>query len=75
MGASMKAVGIALVIAGVIAIFSGGFSYTSRKDVPDMGLILDRNTESRPVRIPPILCLSAIAAGGALVFFRIRQRR
>jgi hypothetical protein len=71
----MKIAGMLLVIAGVIALFSGGFSNTSRKDVPDMGLIQVDDQGQYPSRVPPILCLSAIAVGGALVYFRIRQNR
>jgi hypothetical protein len=71
----MKTAGILLVIAGVVALFYGEFSNTSRKDRPDMGLILVDDTQQQPVVIPPILCLTAIAMGGALVYFRIRQGR
>jgi hypothetical protein len=71
----MKTAGILLVIAGIVALFYGGFSNTSRKDVPDMGLILVDDTQQQPVVIPPILCLTAIAMGGALVYFRIKQGR
>jgi hypothetical protein len=71
----MKTAGILLVIAGIVALFYGGFSNTSRKDVPDMGLILVDDTQQQPVVIPPILCLTAIVMGGAFVYFRIKQGR
>lgn len=71
----MKTAGILLVIAGIITVFNGGFSDTTHKNVPDMGLILVNDAEQHPVRISPILGISAIAVGGALVFFRIKQGR
>jgi len=71
----MKTAGVLLIIAGIFAFFYGGNLSTSRKDVPDMGLILVDDSERQPVLIPPILGLAAIATGGALVFFRVKQGR
>ncbi|MGB9406223.1 MAG: DUF3185 domain-containing protein [Terracidiphilus sp.] len=70
----MKISGILLIITGLAAIFFGGFSYPNRNQTPDMGLIQVDDTESYPVRIPPILGIADIAAGGGLVYFGRRQR-
>jgi zinc transporter ZupT len=64
----MKMTGFVLILAGLVAIFYGGFSNTSQSQVPDMGLIQVDDTGNHPLSIPPILGFAAIAAGGALVY-------
>jgi hypothetical protein len=73
-GAYMKISGILLIIAGLSAIFCGGFSYSNRNQTPDMGLIQVDDTESQQERIPPILGIAGIAAGGGLIYFGRKQR-
>jgi hypothetical protein len=70
----MKIAGILVIIAGLVAILYGGFSYTTHNQVPDMGLIQVDDTENHPVRIPPILGLAGIAVGGGLVYFGKKRR-
>jgi hypothetical protein len=70
----MKISGILLIIAGLSAIFCGGFSYSNHKETPDMGLIRVDDTESQQESIPPILGIAGIAAGGGLIYFGRKQR-
>jgi len=70
----MKLSGILLIVAGLSAIFFGGFSYSNRNQTPDMGLIQVGDTGDQAENIPPILGLAGIAAGGGLVYFGRRQR-
>jgi hypothetical protein len=70
----MKISGVLLIIAGLSAIFCGGFSYSSHSQTPDMGLIRVDDAESQQESIPPILGLAGIAAGGGLIYFGRRQR-
>jgi hypothetical protein len=70
----MKISGILMIIAGFVAILYGEFSYTTRSQVPDMGLILVDDTENNPMRIPPVLGLAGIAMGCGLIYFGRRQR-
>jgi len=70
----MRISGVLLIIAGLSAIFFGGFSYPNRNQTPDMGLIQVNDTENLPENIPPILGLAGVAAGGGLVYFGRRQR-
>ena len=63
-----------MIIAGFVAILYGEFSYTTRSQVPDMGLILVDDTENHPMRIPPVLGLAAMAIGGGLIYFGRKQR-
>jgi drug/metabolite transporter (DMT)-like permease len=64
----MKLLGILLIVAGVIGVAYGGFTYTSHKKAVDMGPIQVDKTEHHDVPIPPILGAVAILAGGAMVF-------
>jgi hypothetical protein len=70
----MKISGILLIIAGLSAIFCGGFSTPNRNQAPDMGLIQANDTENQPENIPPIWGLAGVAAGGGLVYFSRKQR-
>jgi hypothetical protein len=73
-GASMKISGILLIIAGLSAIFCGGFSNPNRSQTPDMGLIQVDDKENQSENIPPILGIAGIAAGGGLIYFGKKQR-
>ncbi|HEY6851724.1 MAG TPA: DUF3185 domain-containing protein [Terracidiphilus sp.] len=64
----MKLLGILFIVAGVIGVIYGGFTYTSHKKAVDMGPIQIEKKEHHTVPIPPILGVVAILAGGALVF-------
>lgn len=71
----MKIAGILMVIAGLAAIFVGGFSYTSHNRAAGAVLIQAAETENHPVRIPPMLGVAGILAGAGLFFFRLKQGR
>ena len=63
----MKLIGILLIVFGVVALAVGGFSYTKREKVLDLGPI--QATQEKQERIPlsPIAGLASIGAGVALV--------
>ncbi len=65
----MKILGILLIVAGIVAVIYGGFSYTSHKKAVDMGPIQIESTEHHTFPIPPLLGVIGIVAGGALVYF------
>jgi hypothetical protein len=67
--------GILLVIAGVAAILCGEFSYTTHRKAVEMGPMQIEMTEHHSVPIPPILGIAGILAGGALIYFGIKQGR
>lgn len=71
----MKIAGIVLILCGIAAILYGGFSYTSQKKAVDLGPMQINVTEHHAVPIPPILGIAGILAGGALVYFGIKQGR
>jgi uncharacterized membrane protein YidH (DUF202 family) len=64
----MKALGIILIVLGVLALAYGGFTYTHEKKVVDLGPIQASKKETNTVPIPPILGAVAIIGGGVLLF-------
>jgi uncharacterized membrane protein YidH (DUF202 family) len=64
----MKAIGIVLIVLGVLALAYGGFTYTHEKKVVDLGPIQASRKETKTVPLPPILGVVAIIGGGVLLF-------
>jgi hypothetical protein len=63
----MKLIGVLLIVFGLVALALGGFSYTKREKVLDIGP-LEATTETREtIPLSPIVGLAAIAGGVALV--------
>lgn len=70
----MKLIGILLIVFGVVALAVGGFSYTEREKVLDIGP-LEATTETRKtIPVAPIAGIAAIAGGVALVAVASRKR-
>jgi uncharacterized membrane protein HdeD (DUF308 family) len=65
----MKILGIVLIVAGIVALVYGGFSYTTTKKDVDMGPVQISHKQNHSVPLPPILGVVGIVAGGALVYF------
>ena len=63
----MKALGVVLIVLGVLALAYGGFTYTHQKKVVDLGPIQASQKETSTVPLPPILGVVAIIGGGILV--------
>jgi hypothetical protein len=63
----MKALGVVLIVLGVLALAYGGFTYTHQKKVVDLGPIQASKKETSTVPLPPILGVVAIIGGGILV--------
>jgi uncharacterized membrane protein YidH (DUF202 family) len=64
----MRALGIILIVFGVLALAYGGFTYTHEKKVVDLGPIQASRKETNTVPLPPILGVVAIIGGGVLLF-------
>jgi uncharacterized membrane protein HdeD (DUF308 family) len=67
-------VGIILIVLGVIGLASGGFSYTKKEKIVDLGPIEATADEKHSVAIPPVLGTVALVAGVALVAATTRRR-
>jgi hypothetical protein len=68
----MKAVGIILVIIGVLSLVYQGFTYTTHKKVLDVGPIQATKEQHHSVPIPPILGTLALI-GGVVVLVSDRR--
>ncbi|UWZ85720.1 DUF3185 domain-containing protein [Occallatibacter riparius] len=64
----MKALGIVLMVAGVLALAYGGFSWTTHKKAVDMGPLQVERTKEHTVLLPPLVGIGALVIGGVLVF-------
>lgn len=64
----MRALGVVLMIAGVLALAYGGFSWTTHKKAIDMGPLQVERQKHHTVLLPPMLGVGALLIGGVLVF-------
>lgn len=70
----MKVLGIILIVAGVIALAVGGFAWTDRDTVADVGPVQIQTADREYLPIPPIAGAIAVFAGIVLVFASGRRR-
>jgi uncharacterized membrane protein YidH (DUF202 family) len=66
--------GIVLIVVGVLVFAYGGFSYTKKEKVLDVGPIEATAETHKTVPIPPILGGAAIVGGIALLVVGARRR-
>ncbi len=65
-----KAIGVLLIIAGLAGLLYGGFSYTKRDKIIDLGPIEATKTETKTVPLPPIVGALALIGGVVLLVRR-----
>jgi len=63
----MRALGILLIVGGLVALIYGGFSYTKREKIVDVGAIEASVDREKRVTLPPVLGAAALIAGVVLV--------
>lgn len=63
----MKLVGVVLIVAGVLALMYGGFSYTKETHKADIGPIHVAVEEKQDVNVPLWAGIAAIVAGVAML--------
>jgi hypothetical protein len=63
----MKIPGVILILAGILALAYGGFTYSTHKRAVDMGPLKIETRSRHRVLLPPILGISGIIVGGALL--------
>jgi len=66
-------VGALLILVGVIMLSTGGFSFTSRERVADVGPIEVTSERTRSVPLSPILAGLAIVGGLVLIVASSRR--
>jgi uncharacterized membrane protein len=59
----MKAIGIVLIVLGILSLMYQGFTYTTHKKVLDVGPIQATKEEHHSVPLPPILGAIALIGG------------
>lgn len=64
---TIRLIGIALIVAGVLGLIYGGFSYTKDTTAVKLGPIELTVKEKQSVNIPLWAGIAAIVAGGALL--------
>ncbi len=72
MNASRMA-GIALIVAGVLGLLYGGFSYTRETHQAKIGPIELSVTDKKTVNVPIWLGVGAVVLGGVLLVFGGRK--
>jgi len=70
----MKIAALVLIVAGVLALAYGGFSYTREKKVIDLGPIQATEKTRESVPIPPLLGGAAIVGGIVMLVLGARKR-
>jgi hypothetical protein len=70
----MKLAGILLIVLGVLALAYGGFSYTKREKIVDLGPIQATAETEETVPLPPILGGLALAGGIVLLIAGSRKK-
>jgi drug/metabolite transporter (DMT)-like permease len=68
-------IGIILIVFGIVALVTGGFSYTKEKDKADLGPIDIQVTQKEHVRVPLALSIVALVGGGVLLSLGWRANR
>lgn len=67
-----RTLGIILIVLGVIGIAWGGFTYTTRQKIVDVGPIHASRDKTHTVPVPPIAGAVALVGGIVLVLARPR---
>ncbi|MGQ0766545.1 MAG: DUF3185 domain-containing protein [Gemmatimonadota bacterium] len=70
----MKVFGIILIVLGLVGFATGGFSFTRREEVVDLGPIEISAEERERVPITPIASGAALIAGIVLVIVGSKKR-
>jgi uncharacterized membrane protein YidH (DUF202 family) len=70
----MKLIGIVLIVLGMLGLAYGGFSYTTRERVVDLGPLKVDADKEHTVPIAPIAGVGALVGGIALVMAGSKTR-
>lgn len=70
----MKLIGIVLIVVGIVALAMGGFSYTTREKVLDLGPIQATTEKRHSIPLSPIVGIAALVGGIAVLAAGSRTR-
>jgi hypothetical protein len=65
---SLTMAGMALIGLGIVVLLLGRFSYTTQKNVIEVGPITASVSEKHNINVPDIAGIGAILAGGLLIY-------
>lgn len=63
----LKIVGVVLIVLGIIALVFQGITYTTHKDLIDVGPIHATREEKKTIPLPPLLGGIAVVGGVVLL--------
>ena len=69
-----KLIGIILIVVGIAALAMGGFSYTKREKVLDIGPLQATTETRKTIPIAPVAGVAALVGGIALVVMGSKTR-
>jgi len=67
-------VGLVLIVVGLVAFVYQGITYTSRETVVDIGPLHATADRQKTLPLPPVLGITAVAGGVALLIVGLRTR-
>lgn len=70
----MKIIGVILIVIGLFALATGGFSWTQREKVLDVGPIEATAERHKTLPLPPLVGGAALIAGVVLVVAGSRKK-
>ena len=70
---SLKGVALVLIVAGVLALAYGGFTYTKKTHQTKVGPLEFAIKEKENVNVPVWAGVGAIVVGGVLLFVRTKK--
>jgi len=62
-----RTMGMVLIVLGLVGLIWGGFSYTTRKTVVDIGPIHATRDQTHNIPLPPIIGALALVGGVVLL--------
>jgi hypothetical protein len=69
----VRTVAIALLVAGALALFYGGFTYTKKTHKAEIGPITLAVKEKETVNVPVWAGVASIVVGGVLLFVNTKK--
>jgi hypothetical protein len=70
---TLTLIGIILIVLGAVGLIYGGITYTSRKDVVDIGALKIQVDQKKNIPLSPIFGAAAVAVGGVLAMVGRRR--
>lgn len=71
---TIRIVALALIVLGIIGLAYQGITYTSKKEIIDIGPIEARHETKKTIPIPPILGAMALAGGIVLLLVGAKKK-